>query len=235
MTPRLVLLVVDRIYKKTTRHLQKLQKFLSEEDRLVVAVVAGFSEEERPILSVEVIVGTPEVIADVAGRLCPKNGRMVVVAMNESGLVPALAVQLLLGQSRRAGILESCDKSLTRQLLRQHQTLGVPFYVSSPGEPLPLSPPFIASKYVVKPILGMSSADVKILPTWESVRIHCAGDARRWLPDHLGRLVSPRLERSDLRIIEPFIEGTEFSVDGFIADDTFQAVVQQKLSLAHLQ
>lgn len=51
------------------------------------------------------------------------------------------------------------------------------------------------------------------------------------MPSHVVLALNSHLGRTDTRIIEPYIDGTEFSVDGWIHEDAFFAIVQHKLSM----
>lgn len=103
------------------------------------------------------------------------------------------------------------------------------FCVATPGQRLPDTENFIAEKYVVKPTFGMSSSDVRIFDSWNTAREYAESlaNSKEWLPDHVASALD--LGRTDTRIIEPYIDGTEFSVDGWIIDRTFKAIVHHKL------
>jgi hypothetical protein len=100
-----------------------------------------------------------------------------------------------------------------------------------PGEPGSARYRFSADRYVVKPAFGMSSSDVHICESWNDAKV-CAEsphNAREWVPEHVTRVLSPHIGRTDKRIIEPYVDGTEFSIDGWIQDESFHAIVQHKL------
>jgi hypothetical protein len=54
-------------------------------------------------------------------------------------------------------------------------------------------------------------------------------DVKTWLPSHVVEALAPYIGRTETRLIEAYVDGTEFSIDGWIDEDSFQAIVQHKL------
>ncbi|HLG55529.1 MAG TPA: ATP-grasp domain-containing protein [Vicinamibacterales bacterium] len=228
----MIVLVTDRIYVKTRRLLAKLVR-AGDSAPIVLARVSGFPDglpidELRSLVS-QTLDGSVEEIANQIGMVCGARDLVRIVALNESAILPALALQRLLGLPERTGYLESCDKIQTRRLLGRSLTLAVATAWAHPGG-IPHGAPFVASRYVVKPAFGMSSRDVKWADTWEAaVAAAVMEPGQAWVPEHVARVLE--IERSDTRIIEEYIDGTEFSIDGWIDGDRFQAIVQHKLAM----
>jgi ATP-grasp domain len=236
----LVVLVTDRIYVKTRRHLEKIRDCAGEQSSISLACVSGFPdgidiESVRDLVS-EVIDGCVQSLADqIRERISSSEGRPVsVLALNQSSILPAIAIRRLLGLPSRQGFIESCDKRQMRRLLSECGTdLAMDYCEATPGETGSATKHFVADRYVVKPAFGMSSSDVKIRQTWIDAKRYAESleNAREWVPPHVTRALHSQIGRTDTRIIEPYIDGTEFSVDGWINDQVFHAIVQHKLCM----
>jgi hypothetical protein len=211
---------------------------------LVLAIVEGFGAgpaigtvcAEPP----EVIEGT---IPELAETLRRRRGEAAepprVVALNQSAILPGLALRYSLGLAHRPGLAEACDKRLTRRLLAQTD-LHLDFVEARPGEVLGDDKMFKADRYVIKPAFGMSSKDVKFCDTWAQVR-HFVQDSVKlhferstvsldWVPQHVMTALGWK-DRSDAWIVEAYVAGPEFSIDGCIRGGSFCAFVQHKLSI----
>ena len=130
---------------------------------------------------------------------------------------------------------EACNKGAVRCLLKG-SSVGLSYYIDAPGCLLGGSPAFLARRYVVKPAFGMSSTDVRFFDSWEAVSAHIEiATATEWVPRDVMMGLGLVDDRSDLWIVEPFIEGTEFSIDGWIRDEAFHAIVQHKLSMVQTE
>ena len=104
------------------------------------------------------------------------------------------------------------------------------WYEVSPGATNSVSSPFGGQKYIVKPAFGTSSKDVRICQSWEeAIRHGTALNNKGWLPQQIIQALPYHLDGTDAQIIEPYIEGTEFSIDGWIQGGQVCAIVQHKL------
>ncbi len=238
MEPRVVL-VTDRIYAKTRRHLEKIRTCIGERASVSLACVSGFPdglniESVRDLVS-NIIDGSVECLAK---QICPcidaDDRPLSVLALNQSSILPAIALRRLLGLSRRSGFIEACDKGETRRLLsRSGADLAMDYCEATPGDPGSATNHFVADRYVVKPAFGMSSSDVKIFDAWSDAKRYAESpdNAREWVPRHVTQALNSHIRRTDTRIIEPYVDGTEFSIDGWIQDQVFNAIVQHKLCM----
>src|SRR5271156_1893544 len=119
-----IVLVTDRIYSKTRRHLKKIRKCIGEHASLSLACVSGFPRglniESVEDLVSDVIDGCVTRLADqIRLRIDSEDRLPSVLALNQSSILPALAVQRSLGLPLRNGFIESCDKCEMRRLLAQ--------------------------------------------------------------------------------------------------------------------
>ena len=237
-----VFLVSDQIYVKTQRYVEKLRQFLNDGDSLRVAIVQGFSgekinKESSRKLGVDIITGDIGVLVDQIRALCkPSHATLFLVALNQSGVLPTIALLRELGLPFRRGFVEACNKIKTRELLFLYGGgLAVDFCPVLPGKVGPKLAPFEAESYVVKPAFGMSSHDVKVHNSWtEAVRYaESRKRIKHWIPDHVLVALGLRGYRTDARIIEPFIDGTEFSIDGWIQQGEFHAIDTHVKELVH--
>src|SRR6266852_750492 len=117
-----VVLVTDKIYIKTRRYLEKIRACTGGGTSVTLAQVSGFSAG-LPINSVSDCVsdamdGSVTDLSDrIRTRLKDKSSSVSILALNESAILPAIAIRRLLGISSATGYLESCDKRRTRSLL----------------------------------------------------------------------------------------------------------------------
>jgi hypothetical protein len=233
-----VLLVTDAIYPKTKRHIEKIRTLIGS-DRLFVLLIRDKGdfclrmhcgclgdldvsiEEVDSIESLHRFLASDPTLAD----------EIAVLALNQSALLPGLAVSAVLRRSLRPGILEACDKGIMRSRLQADPDLRLEHYVVLGGDVPPERAPFEPGPYIVKPCLGTSSRDVYRVQSWDEIRHIFASQrgSRKWLPDWIGSLLGLGSPLINARIVEPFVDGTEFSVDGWIDDSGFEAIVQQKL------
>lgn len=227
----LVMLLMDKVYPKTRRYVEKVRSCTARKTSVVLACVSGFSDtlELGTVHDCvdEVIVGGVYELADRVRAKEEDGLRVSLVALNQSSVLPSVALHRLLGRPERHGLIESCDKRQTRALLRPLPDLAMDYCAVNPGERV--ASRFSAARYIVKPAFGMSSHGVKRCDSWEEA-LACAQaqeDAREWLPSHVRLALG--LGETHARIIEPYIDGTEFSVDGWISAEGFRAIVQQKL------
>ena len=104
-----------------------------------------------------------------------------------------------------------------------------------PGSPVPVDAYFSAERYVVKPVFGMSSTDVAICESWDEAKMQAesAYHSKQWVPVHVVEALFSQVTRTDKRIIEPYVDGTEFSIDGWISEGGWYAIVQHKLFMIH--
>ncbi len=158
------------------------------------------------------------------------GSNLFVLALNQSAILPAIAIRQLLGLSLRPGLIESCDKRQTRRLLSQNADLAMKYCEVIPGETNSVVA-FEAEQYIVKPAFGMSGSDVKIFKEWKDAKQYAESldNSKEWVPPHVARAL--KIGRTDTRIIEPYIDGTEFSIDGWIQDQNIRALVQHKLKV----
>lgn len=235
---RRVYLVTDQIYLKTLRHLEKVKTCLTEQDRLFLARVRGFSEGlDAGILrdlNIGVQDGSVREIADAvlrSGEATPAS--TLVLALNQSAVLPAIALGRLLDLPVRSGYVESCNKYLMREVLKDEDDgIALEFRAAMPGEPGSAGLPFAADDgYIVKPAFGMSSSDVKYFSKWEEAAHYAESptNSKDWVPESVMKIVFGTAVRSNMRIIEPNVEGTEFSIDGWIRGSELHAIVQHKL------
>jgi hypothetical protein len=232
----LVVLVTDRIYAKTRRHLQKVKLCVGEQCTLYLACVSGFPKGLEINLVRDLVSGVIEgSVHDLATSITSNIGCVtppIILALNQSAILPALALQRLLSLPLRSGFIEACDKGRMRELLFQSGgSLAMEYRVASPGKSGSSGSRFKADRYIVKPRFGMSSSDVKIFDSWGDAKGYAESPAHRkeWVPQHVINALRSHIKRTDQRIIEPRIEGTEFSIDGWIAEGSFHAQVQHKL------
>ncbi len=241
----LVVLVTDRIYAKTARFITKLRGLMAGEGRLLLAIVDGFGE--GPAIG-DVCDDAPEVIAgsipDLADTILRSRGPAAtppcIVALNQSAVLPGLALRLALGLGPRPGLAEACDKRLTRRRLAQGD-LHLDFVAVRPGEALGDDAAFEADRYVVKPAFGTSGKHVRFFDTWTCVREFVRDSAGprseatvadlSWAPAHVLAALGVDDPHSDAWIVEPYVAGPEFSVDGWIRGGDFSAIVQHKFSI----
>jgi hypothetical protein len=223
----MILLVTDLVYPKTSRFIDKVRTLVGPSDQIVVAVAEGFPgvSVELPAKhnAVPVIKGPISCITEQVKAF--RCSEIQVVALNQSALLPAMAISNLLGLPIRGGIIEACDKRRTRELLGQFDDLALEWC-----EVLSGAQNLCTGRYVIKPAFGTSSRDVRLCRSWEEV-IHfgTAPDAKRWLPQEIIDALPYTLGRSDAQVAEAYVDGTEFSIDGWIRDDQFVAIVQHKL------
>lgn len=234
----LVILVTDRIYAKTRRHLTKVRECIGERAPVSLARVSGFPdgldiEFVRDLVS-DVMDGCVQIADRILLSIDSTDRPLYVLALNQSSILPAIAIRSLLGVPSRPGFIESCDKRQTRRLLSQSgPDLAMDYCEATPGEPGSAANHFVAERYVVKPAFGMSSSDVKFFDTWSDAKRYAESpdNAKEWVPLHVAQALNPPIGRTDTRIIEPYIDGTEFSIDGWIQDHAFYSIVQHKLCM----
>jgi hypothetical protein len=234
-----VVLITDKIYVKTRRYLEKIRRLVGAERRVILAGISGFPrgleiQTVRDLVS-SVIEGSVDRLAHHLRALSSSDGQAVsIVALNQSALLPAIAVQRLIGAPPRPGIVEACDKSRTRQLLTESGgDLSMEHAVVFPGDSNTRIDGFQAERYVVKPAFGMSSSSVRFCNTWSEARrsAELPEHTKKWVPNDIMKALGFAGARSDVQIIEPYIPGTEFSIDGWIDDTRFHAIVQHKLCM----
>jgi hypothetical protein len=231
MTDHLVMLLMDKVYPKTRRYVEKMRSCTERSTAVVLACVSGFSEAleldaVRGYVD-DIIVGTVYELANKVRAQEELGRRVSLVALNQASVLPSVALSRLLGRPERHGLVESCDKRQTRALLRPCPQLAMDYCAVNPGERVDSR--FSAAQYIVKPAFGMSSHGVKRCDSWEEA-MACAQareGAREWLPSHVREALA--LGETDGRLIEPCIDGTEFSVDGWISSEGFRTIVQHKL------
>ncbi|WP_156898222.1 ATP-grasp domain-containing protein [Methylocapsa acidiphila] len=232
-----MLLVTDSIYPKTKRHIEKIRSLIGD-DRLSVLLIRDkgdpfFQRTGEYLSDLEVLIEEVDSLESLyrffASNTTPAD-EISVLALNQSALLPGLAVLAVLGRSFRPGILESCDKGIMRSRLQPVPNLRLDHYVVLGDDVPPARAPFEPGPYIVKPCLGTSSRDVYRAQSWDEIRrvIPLWQGSCKWLPDWIGALLGLTRPSIGAFIVERFIEGTEFSVDGWIGDD-FDAIVQQKL------
>jgi hypothetical protein len=229
-----VVLVTDRIYSKTRRHLQKLRVCAGPKSKLLLACVDKFPTG-LPVGYIcdfvdETVQGS---VPELVKLLSESSDKLYIVALNQSAILPALALQSGLGQVKRSGFLECCDKEAMRRRLSHYPELALDFCAVNPGQPDSARCYFRADRYVVKPAFGMSSTDVSICNSWEDAitRAESLDHAKDWVSSDILNLLDDESAQSNKRIIEPYVEGTEFSIDGWIVNNEFKAIVQHKLSM----
>lgn len=227
----IVMLLIDKVYPKTRRYVTKIRSCTESNTVVVLACVRGFSESleldaVRDCVD-DATVGTVQELADWVRTKEESGAHVSVVALNQSSVLPSVALHRLLQRPRRHGLIESCDKRQTRALLRPHPKLAVEYCAVNPRHPIEAC--FPAAEYIVKPAFGMSSHGVKRCGSWEQAfsAAQSRENVREWLPSHVREALG--FDETDSRIIEPYIDGTEFSVDGWISSEGFRAIVQQKL------
>ena len=103
----MILLVTDLIYVKTSRFLEKIRALVEPSNKILVALVDGFSggsgalslrDEATPIIKGSI----EQIVERIQGTGC---NPIQVVALNQSALLPAIAVSSLLGLPIRSGII----------------------------------------------------------------------------------------------------------------------------------
>jgi hypothetical protein len=228
---QLVMLLMDKVYPKTRRYVTKIRSCIESNTPIALACVRGYSESLQFDTALDcvddVTVGTVYELADWVRTKEEQGTHVSVVALNQSSVLPNLALHRLLKRLERRGLIESCDKRQTRALLRSHPQLAMDYCAVNPGQPTDAH--FSAIQYIVKPAFGMSSHGVKKCGSWEQA-LSCAQsleDTREWLPSDVSEVLG--FDKTDSRIIEPYVDGTEFSVDGWISSKGYRAIVQQKL------
>lgn len=236
---RIVFLVTDRVYKKTRRYIEKIRRCAGDTASINLVLVSGFPQgicvsTVSDCVST-IFEGTVQEIAQYIGRAVgQRNVKVAILALNESSILPAIAIRRNLGIESPSGYIESCDKRKARDLLaRQGTKLELPYCEVSPGENRAVTRPFESDRYVVKPAYGMSSSDVKIFDSWDGAKLYAESteNARPWVPDHVAEALNNELGRTDGRIIESYVDGTEFSIDGWVGGSAFTAIVQHKLCM----
>ena len=214
---QLVVLVTDQIYVKTRRYLQKIKDCLDGHTSLCLAHVEGFSKGlsyasvRKFVTEQHVIYGTIEYLAERILQLArSESSELFVLALNQSSILPAMALRQLLHLPLRPGFIESCDKRRTRRLLAKYDKLALDYREIMPGQPNPHVDAFEAEQYVVKPAFGMSGSDVKIFKTWGEAKHYAESleHAKKWVPEGISRALN--LGATNVRIIEPYVDGTEF-------------------------
>lgn len=222
-------LVTDQIYPKTSRHLEKLKRCVDGSE-IVVCCVEGFGAglPDSAIAEHDVKVWRAPVERLARDIKSAAGEDAAVVALNQSGVLPGEAIRKLLEQDERIGQAIACDKEACRKKLASHDKFAVRFAVAGPD----VAPTFFAApRYVVKPCFGMSSRDVRVFVEWDEAVAYAqsAEIAKAWLPEDIVRVLWPGGKRTDLCLIEEWLEGPEFSIDGWISADGFEAIVQHKL------
>lgn len=230
-----VVLVSDQVYLKTLRHIEKVRA-CAPQSRIILAIAAGYVPQDFPRLArdlnVRVEVGD---IAHLAQVLAAESGHLPkIVALNQSAILPALALRRALGLPMRSGVFAACDKRVMRERLFEYGGgLELAYREVLPGASDTTVQPFCADRYVVKPAFGMSSADVRMYESWQDALAYARRpiSSKSWVPNHVLAALDKAGLRTDARLIEPYIPGTEFSVDGWITGDRFWAIVQHKLHM----
>lgn len=265
---RLIVLVSDSIYVKTRRFADKIRELVGPGTDLHLAIVDGFDPglpaKATSEYAAKVMDGTIAKLADQIRLLEKERGRSAtIVALNQSAILPGIALRRVLGRPYAGGHVEACDKVRTRELLDGDDALSVDYAeippsgaevlvkVPTPESPrsdeessnvlveiLPRRVPLtgqrpLALPCVVKPAFGMSSNNVRVGRTAEALRraVGPKPDAKVWVPRHIMEALGTggAVRATDTRIVESYIEGTEFSIDGWIFEGRAHAIVQHKL------
>jgi hypothetical protein len=233
---RAILLVTDAIYTKTKRHIGKVRALARDDYLCLLLTPHGPTDYDVARLERELGVRVFQVkssddldrtLSSIAGIA----GEIAVVSLNHDGLLPALAVAHFLGRPPRAGILEACNKLITRARCSDDKNLALAHLSAGAGDQLPKRAPFGPGPYIIKPCLGTSSQQVFLLQSWRAVRDFLA---RHPAPSiHINPWVEAALDWKGFPtkawIVERYISGTEFSIDGWITGSQCKAVVQHKL------
>jgi ATP-grasp domain len=234
---RMAVLVTDRICPATLRHLEKLRVCLGEGAAVTLACVSGVSTSlpipPIPEPATDILEGCVQYI--VERILSHKNfgdRAPFILGLKQAAILPALAIRRLVGLDSWPGYLESCDKRLTRRLLSKGPSdLAISYSQAIPGKIGSAKDFFSSDRYVVKPAFGINSGDVRIFSTWSDAKNYAESpeNARQWVPPHVMQALDRYPGDSNARLIEPYIDGTEFSIDGWVKDGVFKAIVQHKL------
>lgn len=231
--PRVVL-VTDQIYVKTERFVDKIKRCFCETIFVYIAVVIDPSQEPPRNVDYceEVISGDTDYIASWLKELArASNAPVQIVALNHSAVLPAIAIRHRLDLDVSNGHAIACDKLLMRKKLAAIDELSLKYCKYADIEEQWGSWQDV-EQFVVKPAYGMSSTDVKICSCLQDIRDY-ARNPKPWFPEHIFAALPPtlasELSKIDTTIVEPFIEGVEFSIDGWIANGEFHAIVQHKL------
>jgi hypothetical protein len=174
-----VVLITDRIYKKTARYVQKIRLLINKETPVQIAWIDSSSNVPNiaPIEGANVIRGNLAAItAWVKHQIDCGKSEVHLLALNQSALLPALAVKRLLGRIEGQATLNACDKRRARKFT----SLALPenavsYCEAMPGHANSATNYFLARRYVVKPAFGASSSDVKIFESWSSATNYAEG------------------------------------------------------------
>lgn len=238
-----VFLIVDQVYPKTLRHLEKLRRCIGPLPEVVLAEIEGFDEG----LSLSTVEGhvdksiraSVKGVAQIINRLrTRKRARTChIVALNQSAILPAEAVRALTGSPVRRWAVAACDKRLMRERLSRDQLFATPFRAVIPGCRTASIVPLQGATFVIKPAFGMSGRRVSIISGWKAaVELAACTDNVEWLvPANVLDALGYRANLSNMRLIEPYFEGVEFSVDGWKHTHGVDAVVQHKLCVLQRQ
>jgi len=230
-----IVIVTDKIYPKTARLIQKVRELATGGERIALATI-GQENRQANVLSEKIdAIFIGNIGQLVEGILAEAVKDIHVVALNESALLPALALARALGLPSRPGVFEACDKAMTRHLLSARESLAVDFCPGAPGSSLPNDSFFAADSYIVKPAFGTSSRDVVKCVQWRAASDHLASlvNSKAWLPSDVAVRLGLKHVQTEMYLVEPFLDGTEFSVDGWIYDGASCAIVQHKLNTVH--
>jgi biotin carboxylase len=232
-----IFLVVDQIYQKTRRHLSLAKVNAPANSEIILAVVCGFPDGLPSSFVTgyadRVIRGTVSEIARVvrAHTERRRDGSTRILALNQSSLLPTEAVRKHLGMKVRSWIIDSCDKRRMRARLHRHRRLRVEFRKAVPGVSGSAGGALAGTKFIVKPAFGMSSKNVTKCDGWKNAVELAESTATEdpWVPDDVMTSLGYRVNESNARLIEPYIDGVEFSIDGFIRGSKLSCIVQHKL------
>jgi hypothetical protein len=244
-----VILVVDQIYEKTNRFVTKLREHLVKDSKTFIAIVEGWdsSYSDVPLGISGVFKGDIKNLKSELIRFFPKeidSGTLRFIALNEFALLPKLAIEKEVLGNFDLGILYACDKIACREIMSlykcekerylSHFNFCTEFVEVNAKSSLHLkkidSP---SGRYVVKPAFGASAEGVKIFNSWLSAVEYAKEPIpeNKLFPEDVLETLNVSPERRMAKVIEPFIDGTEFSIDGYLIGGEIYAIVQHKLTI----
>jgi hypothetical protein len=236
--PLPVVLVSDKVYLKTRRYLDKLRSLVEPTSAIILACVDGFGTgldvSVVSDLTHSVITGNIQQLSEKIIALEVIFGQEVaIIALNQSSVLTTAAIRRILGRPERPSIVTACDKSEVRRQLAGTRSFGLDFRECIPGHRDVSLDEFRANAFIVKPVFGMSSSDVRRFSTWIEASAYAQSlhNAKAWLPAEVLETLGFDTRRTTARLIEPYVDGVEFSVDGWIVDSDFHAIVQHKLCM----